>query len=52
MEDLTPEAVYEEAEKKRKAVPSAPFGQRVSKGRPSKKERRELEEFFYNPDGS
>ncbi len=52
MEDLTPESVYEEAEKKRKPVPSAPFGQRVSKGRPSKKERRELEEFFNNPDGS
>ncbi|MBL6828077.1 MAG: RNA-binding S4 domain-containing protein [Opitutales bacterium] len=52
MEDLTPESVYDEAEKNRKSVPSAPFGQRVSKGRPSKKERRELEEFFYNPDGS
>ena len=52
MEDLTPESVYDEAEKKRKSVPSAPFGQRVSKGRPVQKERRELEEFFYNPDGS
>lgn len=52
MEDLTPESLYDEAEKKRQAVPYAPFGQRVSKGRPSKKERRELEEFFYNPDGS
>jgi hypothetical protein len=51
MEDLTPKSVYDEAEKKRKALPTIPFGQRLSKGRPSKKERRELEEFFYNPDG-
>ena len=50
LQDLTPEAVYIEAEKKRRSLPSQPFGQRVSKGRPSKKERRELEEFFYGPD--
>lgn len=48
MEDLTPKAAYEEAEKKRKVLPSVPFGQRLSKGKPSKKERREIEEFFYN----
>ena len=51
MQDLTPEAVYIRAEKKRRSLPSHSFGQRVSKGRPSKKERRELEEFFYDPDG-
>ena len=47
LEDLTPQSSYEEAGKKRRKIVSSPFGKRVSKGRPSKKERRELEEFFY-----
>ena len=50
LEDLTPQLSYEEAEKKRTGFVASPFGNRVSKGRPSKKERRELEEFFYNLD--
>ena len=50
LEDLTPQLSYEEAEKKRTGFVASPFVNRVSKGRPSKKERRELEEFFYNLD--
>ena len=50
LEDLTPQSSYEEAEKKRTGFVASFFGNRVSKGRPSKKERRELEEFFYNLD--
>lgn len=48
MEDLTPKTAYEEAQKERKFLPSVPFGKRLTKGKPSKKERREIEEFFYN----
>ena len=47
LEDLTPTSSYEEAETKKRIIVSSPFGKRGSKGRPSKKERRELEEFFH-----
>ena len=50
LEDLTPKTNYEEAENKKRTIISSRFGMRSSKGRPSKKERRELEDFFYQTD--
>ena len=50
LEDLTPKTNYEEAENKKRTIISSPFGMRSSKGRPSKKERRELEDFYYQTD--
>lgn len=47
LEDLTSKKNYDEARKKRVALISPSFGKRVSRGRPSKKERRDLEDFFY-----
>ena len=48
LKDLTPQSSYQEAEVKKRAIISSPFGKRASKGRPSKKERREMEDFFFN----
>ena len=48
LKDLTPQSSYQEAEVKKRAIISSPFGKRARKGRPSKKERREMEDFFYN----
>ena len=48
LKDLTPQSSYQEAEVKKRAIISSPFGKRARKGRPSKKERREMEDFFFN----
>ena len=48
LKDLTPQLSYQEAEVKKRAIISSPFGKRARKGRPSKKERREMEDFFFN----
>ena len=48
LKDLTPQSSYQEAEVKKRAIISSPFGKRACKGRPSKKERREMEDFFFN----
>ena len=48
LKDLTPQSSYQEAEIKKRAIVSSPFGKRARKGRPSKKERREMEDFFFN----
>ena len=50
LEDLTPKSSYEAAEIKRRNIVSSMVGKKASKGRPSKKERRDLEEFFYKSD--
>jgi ribosome-associated heat shock protein Hsp15 len=48
LEDITPETEYEKARSLKKSIMCNPFGKRGTKGRPSKKERRDLEDFFYN----
>ena len=48
LKDLTSQLSYQEAEVKKRAIISSPFGKRARKGRPSKKERREMEDFFFN----
>lgn len=48
LEDITPQAEYEKGRALKKNIMSKPFGNRGAKGRPSKKERRDLEDFFYN----
>ena len=48
LKDLTPQSGYQEAEVKKRAIISSTFGKRARKGRPSKKERREMEDFFFN----
>ena len=50
LEDLTPKSSYEAAETKRRNIVSSMGCKRASKGRPSKKERRDFEEFFYKSD--
>ena len=46
-EDITPQVDKENIIVDKKMIYSPPFANRVTKGRPSKKERRDLEEFFY-----
>ena len=48
LEDITPQAEYEKARALKKNIIGKPLGKRGAKGRPSKKERRDLEDFFYN----
>ena len=48
LEDITPQAEYEKARALKKNIICKPLGKRGAKGRPSKKERRDLEDFFYN----
>jgi ribosome-associated heat shock protein Hsp15 len=48
LDDLTSPEEYQKARTERKLIMSPTFGKRTLKGRPSKKERRELEDFFYN----
>ena len=46
-EDLTPPDEYESAKREAKRLKPLPIGS-SSKGRPSKKQRRDLEEFLFN----
>ena len=46
-EDLTPAEEYENAKREAKRLKPQPIGS-SSKGRPSKKQRRDLEEFLFN----
>ncbi|MDA7757313.1 RNA-binding S4 domain-containing protein [Opitutales bacterium] len=48
MDDLTAPEEYEKARNARKHFMPSAFGKRTTKGRPSKKERRDLEDFFFN----
>ena len=48
-EDLTPAEEYESAKREAKRLKPLPIGS-STKGSPSKKQRRDLEEFLFNED--